>query len=114
MKKLTISIFLIFLFISFSSCTSRASGVAPVAVSIMEYQDLSCEETKALLAQKREEENALTQAQDNAATGDGVGGFLLLIRVGSLTGNDVSGDLALANGEVNALERAVPVNCKKD
>ena len=48
MKKLTISIFLIFLFISFSSCTSRASGVAPVAVSIMEYQDLSCEETKAL------------------------------------------------------------------
>lgn len=107
-----ISTFLILSFL-ISACASRATGVPPVAVSVVEYQDLSCEETKSLLAQKRQEKNALTQAQNNAATGDAVGVFLLLLPLGSVAGNDVSGDLALAKGEVNALERAVPMNCRK-
>ena len=110
MKKITLKLILISLI--FSACASRPSAVAPVAVSVVEYQTLTCDETKTLLAQKREEENALSRAQSNAATGDAASVFLFLLPLGSVFGADVEGELALAKGEVNALERAVPINCK--
>jgi hypothetical protein len=60
------------------------------------------------LAVARERENALTRQQNNAATADAVGVFLLLVPAGSVFGGNVEGELAQAKGEVMALERAVP------
>jgi hypothetical protein len=94
-----------------AGCATRASGVAPISISASEYQHLSCDEARAELANARERENALTRQQNNAATADSVGVFLLLVPVGSVFGSDVSGELAQAKGEVNALERAVPQRC---
>tara|TARA_B100001057_G_C22276453_1_gene729002 strand:- start:154 stop:486 length:333 start_codon:yes stop_codon:yes gene_type:complete len=96
----------------FASCASRASSIAPASVSALEYKELSCDETKGLLRDKREAENALTKKQNNAATGDAVGVFFVLLPVGSIFGADVAGELAEVKGEVNALERAVVQNCK--
>ena len=95
----------------FASCAGRASSIAPASVSALEYKELSCAETKGLLRDKRESERALTQKQNNAATGDAVGVFFVLLPVGSIFGADVSGELAEVKGEVNALERAIAQNC---
>ncbi len=96
---------------SVSACAGRANSVAPLAVSASEYEGMSCEDTRAELDLARERENALTRRQNNAATADAAGVFLVLIPVGSVFGGDVSGELAQAKGEVRALEQAVRTNC---
>ena len=73
---------------------------------------MSCDETKAALEQTRAKKNALTNQQNNAATGDAVGVFFVLLPVGSIFGADVEGELAQAKGEVLALEGAVTINCR--
>jgi len=97
-----------------AGCATRASGVAPVSVSAVEFQGLTCEETRSRLASARERENALTRQQNNAATADAVSVFLFLVPLGSVFGADKEGELAEAKGEVNALERAVDINCKAE
>ena len=93
-------------------CASRASSVAPVAIPSANYKGMSCDETKVALEQKRAKQYALTNQQNNAATGDAVGVFFLLLPVGSIFGADVEGELAQAKGEVLALEGAVTINCR--
>lgn len=95
-------------------CATRASGVAPIAISSSEYSHLTCEEARAELAVARERENTLTRRQNNAATADAVGVFLLLVPAGSVFGSDVEGELAQAKGEVMALERAAPQRCQAE
>jgi hypothetical protein len=97
--------------LTITGCAGRASTIPPVAVNSLEYRSLGCGDTKALLSQKREEENAMTRRQNNAALGDAVGVVLVLLPLGSVFGADVSGELAQVKGEVNALERAIAVNC---
>ncbi len=93
-------------------CESRASSIAPVAIPSANYSGLSCEETKLALEQHRAKQYALANQQNNAATGDAVGVFLLLLPVGSIFGADKEGELAQAKGEVLALTGAVSINCK--
>ncbi|MCR9130107.1 MAG: hypothetical protein NXI12_11340 [Alphaproteobacteria bacterium] len=100
--------------LSLAACAGRANSVAPVAVSATEYAGLSCEQTNAELRAARERESALTRRQNNAATADAAGVFLVLLPLGSVFGADVSGELAESKGEVNALERAVRINCREE
>lgn len=97
-----------------SACAGRANSVAPVAVSATEFAGMSCADTRSELTAARERENALTRRQNNAATADAAGVFLVLLPLGSVFGADVSGELAEAKGEVNALERAVRINCQTE
>ena len=64
-----------------------------------------------MLGQKREIENVLTKQQNNAALGDTVGVFFVLLPLGSVFGADKEGELAIAKGEVDALERMISVTC---
>lgn len=100
--------------LSVAACAGRANSVAPVSVSATEYSGMTCEDTRAELASARERENALTRRQNNAATADAAGVFLVLLPLGSVFGGDVSGELAQAKGEVDALERAVRINCREE
>ena len=93
------------------SCAVRPSSVTPVSVSATDYAGLSCGDTMSELASKRTEVDELSRQQSRAATGDAVGVFFVLLPVGSLIGSDVEGELAQAKGEMNALERAVSLNC---
>ena len=95
-----------------ANCAPRANSVAPIAVPSANYDKIDCEETKLLLAQKTAAKNALVKKQNNAATGDAVGVFLVLLPVGSIFGADNEGELAQAKGEVMALEGAVNRNCR--
>lgn len=78
------------------------------------YKGLLCDETKTALTQATAKENALTKQQNNAATGDAVGVFLILLPLGSVFGADKEGELAQAKGEVLALRGAVPINCREN
>ena len=95
-----------------SSCASRASSIAPVAVPAANYKGLSCDETRTLLTQKQASLASLISSQNAAATGDAVGVLFLLLPVGTIFGADKEGELAQAKGEVMALNGAVSINCK--
>ena len=97
-----------------TACAGRANSVAPVAVSSTEYAGWTCEDTRGELDAARQRENALARRQNNAATADAAGVFLVLLPLGSVFGGDVSGELAQAKGEVNALERSVTANCRSE
>ena len=99
--------------LALAGCASRASSIAPIAVPSANYAGLTCEETKQMLVVKQELQNSLTKSQNNAATGDAVGVFLVLLPVGSIFGADKEGELAQAKGEVIALNGAVSINCKR-
>ena len=92
-------------------CASRASSVPPVAVSSSDYRNMSCEDARALLSQKREVEDALTRSQNNAALGDAASVLLVALPLGSVFGADKEGELAIAKGEVDALERKIVTDC---
>jgi hypothetical protein len=97
--------------LAIAGCASRADSIAPTAIPSANYRGLECEETKVALEQKRSKKYALTNQQNNAATGDAVGVFFILLPLGSIFGADKEGELAQAKGEVLALEGAVTINC---
>ena len=109
MKALIISAALVA--VGVSGCATRASGVAPVAVSAMDYSQLSCTQARADLLTARQRVDALSKRQNNAAVADAAGVFLLFLPVGSLFGAGVEGDLAQAKGEQIALERNIATRC---
>lgn len=94
-----------------SGCATRASGVAPVAVSSADFSGLSCDQARTQLATKRSQVDALSKRQNNAALADAAGVFLVLVPVGSLFGGGVEGELAQAKGDVIALERSISQRC---
>ncbi len=95
-----------------ASCATSASGVAPMSVSSSEYTNLTCEETTDLLSAKRSDLKVLEEAQNKAARQDAWGVFLVAVPISKITGAAVEGDLAQVKGEVIAIERALPMNCK--
>lgn len=97
--------------VAVSGCATRASGVAPVAVSSSDYSRLTCEKQREELALARAKEESLRKKQNNAALLDAAGVFLALVPVGSIFGADVQGDLAQTKGEVLALERSIKASC---
>ncbi len=97
-----------------SGCATRASGVAPVAVAATDYSGMQCVSARAELVTVRERVNALSRKQNNAATADAVGVFLLFIPAGSLFGGNVEGELAQAKGEQLALERHITTRCANE
>lgn len=98
--------------VAVAGCATRASGVAPVAVSSMDYAGLSCDQAREQLAQKRVQVDALSRRQNNAAVADAAGVFLLFLPVGSIFGAGVQGELAQAKGDMVALERNVSQRCQ--
>ena len=114
MKKTTPLVLPLLAVAALGGCATRANGVAPLAISSSEYSHLTCDDARAQLAVARDRENALTRRQNNAATADAVGVFLLFVPAGSVFGGDVAGELAQAKGEVMALERTVPQRCEAE
>ena len=94
-----------------SGCASRASSIAPVAVTATDYSAMPCDRAREELAATNTRVDALSRRQNNAALADAAGVFLLLIPVGSVFGGGVEGELARAKGEQAALERNIQTRC---
>ncbi len=86
-----------------AGCAERSSAIEPVSMGDA-FSSVSCDRVVPMLNEERQRVAALSEQQNDAATGDALGVFLIAVPVSSLTGGDVSGDLAAAKGRSIALE----------
>ena len=94
------------LLVSTMACTPRPDAIAPVAMTGA-FDHLPCSDARSRLDTERVKLTALEKRQNNAATGDAIGVFLILVPVSKLTGGDVAGEVGTSKGTVLALEQRV-------
>ena len=71
------------------------------------YSNLNCKQLAAEMVTEQDNLAAISNAQNQAATADAVGVFLLGVPAGSVTGGDKEGQVAVAKGKVQAIESAI-------
>ena len=99
--------------LAIAGCAKRPDAILPVDVPMAAYGNLNCE---ALLQEHLREQSALatiSQQQNQAATGDAVGVFMLGVPVSSTFGGDKEGQVAVSKGKVNAIDANLRAkNCR--
>ncbi|MEW9808725.1 hypothetical protein [Mesorhizobium marinum] len=87
-----------------AGCAKRPDAITPMSMPANAYSGLSC----AQLASEHQKSSAalttVSQAQNNAATGDAVGVFLIGVPMSSTFGGDQEGKVAQHKGEIVAIE----------
>ena len=91
------------LILTMAACAKSPDSIVPVSMAGA-FDGLSCGAATQMLASEQTTLAALEQRQRNAVTADAIGVFLILVPVSSLTGNDVTGEIAASKGKVLALE----------
>jgi hypothetical protein len=89
-----------------AGCARRPDAIAPVSMPMEAYTSLSCNEMARELQAERGRLAALSETQNQAATGDAVGVFLIGIPTSTVFGGDKEGQLAASKGKVQAIEAA--------
>ena len=90
-----------------AGCAKRADAIAPVEIPIAAYSNQYCVALSNELVVEREKLAAQAKKQNQAATGDAVGVFLVGVPTASLTGHDQEGELAVTKGKVLSIENAM-------
>ena len=95
-----------------AACANRPESIHASYVSHEKYAYLDCPALALKLSETKEELARMSKLQDEKATGDAIGVFLILVPVSKLTG-DYEGDVARLKGEVEAIETAqIKAKCK--
>jgi hypothetical protein len=89
-----------------AGCAKRPDAIAPVAINENVFSMMSCEQIAVELAAERNKLAALSAQQNQAATGDAVGVFLIGVPASSAFGGDKEGELAVSKGMALAMENA--------
>jgi hypothetical protein len=77
------------------------------------YTNLNCKQLATETVAENEKLAALLKAQNSAAKSDAVGVFLIGAPLGSVTGGDKEGQVAVSKGKVQAIASASTANgCK--
>lgn len=92
------------LILSVSACAKPPSSIVAAYVSDVGYKSMTCSQLSAELTRVNAQLPPLEQQQQNAATGDAVGVFLVGIPVSSLGGGDVEGQISRLRGERQTME----------
>lgn len=103
MKKLLISVAIL---LSVASCAKRPDAIVPVDIPMAAYTNESCDHLAQELVKEQQNLAAVSKDQNQAATGDAVGVFMLGVPVSSTFGGDKEGQVAVAKGKVQAIENA--------
>lgn len=90
-----------------AGCAKRPDAIAPAAIPMAAYQNLDCQQLASEYINEATTLAALVRAQNDAATGDAVGVFLIGVPLSSTFGGNKEGDLAVAKGKVQAIESAM-------
>ena len=90
-----------------AGCAKRPDAIPPAAISDAGFLTMECAPLLASLDSERRHLATLSAAQEQAATGDAVGVFLIGVPTASLIGGDKEGEIAVAKGSVLAIESAV-------
>ncbi len=87
-----------------AGCAKRPDAIIPVDVPLATYQGLDCAQIKAEGAAENRRFADLAKIQNETATGDAVGVFLIGLPMGSAVGGDKEGSIAISKGRIQALE----------
>ncbi|CAN7516579.1 hypothetical protein [Brucella pseudogrignonensis] len=91
---------------SLFACAKRPDAIVPVDIPMAAYTNLSCQALASELVKERSTLASLSKQQNEAATGDAVGVFLIGVPASSTLGGDKEGQVAVSKGKVNAIESA--------
>lgn len=101
MKK---SIILLFV-ASIAACAKSPDKIAAVEVGANAYAQYSCSQLQAEELTITQDLANLSAAQQNAASNDALGVFLLGLPLSSMSGNDKEALIAVAKGKIQAIDR---------
>lgn len=90
-----------------SSCAKRPDAIVPVDIPMAVYQGQNCQQLGNELIKEQQNLAAVSKAQNEAATGDAVGVFLIGVPMSSAVGGDKEGQVAVAKGKVQAIENTL-------
>ncbi|MDZ7937953.1 MAG: hypothetical protein U5M53_06590, partial [Rhodoferax sp.] len=82
-----------------SSCAKRPDAIVPVDIPMAVYQGQSCQQLGNELIKEQQNLAAVSKAQNEAATGDAVGVFLIGVPMSSAVGGDKEGQGGRRKGE---------------
>lgn len=89
--------------LTLSACAKSPSAIEPLSMGNA-YDGIECGRAIVERASAANALAALSSKQQSAVAGDAVGVLLIGVPVSSLTGGDVSGEIALRKGQVAALD----------
>lgn len=89
------------------SCAKRPDAIVAVSIPSSAYEVMECPQLSAELLKERDKLAALSKSQNQAATADAVGVFLVAVPAGSLVGADKEGEIAASKGKIQAMETAM-------
>ncbi|MBP1886453.1 hypothetical protein [Sinorhizobium mexicanum] len=90
-----------------ASCAKRPDAIVPVDIPMAAYSNQSCEGLAQELLKEQANLAAVSKQQNQAATGDAVGVFLVGVPMSSTFGGDKEGQVAVSKGKVNAIESSL-------
>lgn len=110
MRNMTIALIAL---LPLAACAKRPDAIVPVDIPMAAYSNDSCEKLAQELIGERNNLGALSKQQNNAATGDALGVFLIGVPASSLTGGDKEGTISVSKGKIVAIESALKAKgCK--
>lgn len=90
-----------------SSCAKRPDAIVPVDIPMAAYGNQDCQQLAQELIKEQQNLAAVSKAQNDAATGDAFGVFLIGVPMSSTFGGDKEGQVAVNKGKVQAIENAL-------
>ena len=93
--------------LALSSCAKRPDAIVPVDIPSAAYSNGTCQSLSQELVKEQSNLAAVSKQQNQAATGDALGVFLIGVPASSTFGGDKEGQVAVAKGKVNAIEAAL-------
>ncbi|WP_420396867.1 hypothetical protein [Nioella sp.] len=88
-----------------SGCAQQPENIAAVEVGGDAYATLNCRQLAAEELTVSQRLENLSADQRRAANGDAMGVFLLGLPVSSMSGNDREAEIAVARGQLQAIDR---------
>lgn len=93
--------------LALASCAKRPDAIVPVDIPMAAYSGQSCEGLAQELLKEQSNLAAVSKQQNQAATGDAIGVFLIGVPASSTFGGDKEGQVAVSKGKVNAIESSL-------
>ncbi|WP_436112688.1 hypothetical protein [Neorhizobium tomejilense] len=93
--------------LAFSSCAKRPDAIVPADIPMAAYTNFSCAQLGQEMIKEQTALLAISKAQNDAATGDAVGVFLIGVPMSSTFGGDKEGQVSVAKGKVQAIQSAM-------
>lgn len=90
-----------------SGCAKRPDAIVPVDIPMAAYTSYGCQALSIELAKEKAGLASVSKKQNDAATGDALGVFLIGVPMSSTFGGDNEGNVAVAKGKVQAIESAI-------